>query len=254
MKKNRKPKIVFWDIETSGIVATTWNLYPESISHENMIQDWFMLCVAWKELGGKMQTVSLLDDKKRFKKDCTDDYHVVKTIRDALEDVDILVHQNGDRFDMRMLTTRLMYHNLPPLPKLQTIDTLKEIKRVSRNTSNRLDYIGKWLLGVGKMETPKGTWLKAMNGDEKALKLMLSYNVKDVELLERVYHRTKKYYKTSPHLGALMGKDKNHSCPKCGSTHFDPSHNKIRYTASGNKKIQRQCSKCHSYHTFNITK
>jgi len=247
----KKPKIVYWDVETSGIIASTWNLWPESIPHDNIIQDWFMLSIAWKEEGGVMQSVSLLDDHKRFKKDPTDDYHVIKTMRDVLEDTDILVHQNGDRFDIKMYNTRLIYHGLPPLPKIHTIDTLKEVKKVARNTSNRLDYLGKWLFNVGKMETPKGTWLKAMRGDVKALKLMVEYNKKDVSLLERLYKRLRPYFKSSPHLGAMAGKDKNHSCNKCGSNKFVSGSFKTRHTASGLERVQAQCSSCHSYATFN---
>ena len=79
-----------------------------------------------ERIGSKsVKSVSLLDDPKRFKKDRTDDYHVVKTIRDTLADADMIIHHNGDRFDIRKINARLIYHGLYPLPKLVALDTLK---------------------------------------------------------------------------------------------------------------------------------
>ncbi len=249
-----KPKIVLWDIETSGIITTSWNLYPESISHENMLHDWFIISVAWKELGNKkIHSVSLLDDKKRFAKDNNDDYFVIKTVRDMLEDVDILVHHNGNAFDIKSFNSRLIYHNLPPLPKFQMVDTLREVKKVAKFTSHRLDYLGKILCGDGKEKIESGTWLKAMRGDKSAIDKMVSYNKKDVLVLERVYNRILPYMKSHPSVGAMMGLG-NQTCNKCGSYSFDSGGNKVRYTAAGIPKMQRKCSKCHSYSTYTMPK
>lgn len=242
MTKEGKPKIVLWDIETSGIVATTWNLYPESIPHDNLLQDWFIICGAWKVLGEKdIHAVSVLDNKGRFKKDHTDDYHVIATLRKALEDVDILIHHNGDKFDIKMFNTRLITHGLPPLPNLVTIDTLKEVRKVAKFTSNRLDFLGKVLAGYGKIETPKGTWLKSMNGDAKAIETMVEYNKGDVQVLEDVYLRLAPYMKKHPQIGEKK------ACPVCGSNHTKKKGTRIR--ATGTKVQENQCQECGAYFT-----
>ncbi len=241
-----KPVICYWDIETSGILVSTWNLYPESISHENMLQDWFIICAAWEKTGSKkIQTVSLLDDPKRFKKDHTDDYFVIKALREMLEDVDILIHHNGDRFDLKAFNSRLIYHKLPPLPKFLTIDTLKEVKKVAKFTSHRLDFLGKVLCGQGKQQTPSGTWLRAMKGEVESIKIMLSYNKVDVVVLKKVYEAIKPYMKNPPHMGVMLQKDKNCSCKSCGSTHV--KKNGIRITVAGGKKQELQCQDCGHY-------
>lgn len=248
----KEPKIVLWDIETSGIVATTWNLHPESISHKNMIQDWFIICAAWKELGkDKIETVSVLDNPERLgTKGITNDYHVIKTLRDMLQDVDILVHHNGDKFDIKMFTTRLIYHNLPPLPKLTTVDTLKEVRKVARFTSNRLDFLGHTLAGIGKQETPEGTWLKSMQGDPDAIHTMVEYNKQDVNVLEAVYLKLRPYMKNHPHRGVLEGNEPAHSCPKCGSTNVHKDG--IRLTAAGYKRQEMKCNDCGGYHSTTL--
>lgn len=249
----RKPKIILWDIETSGIVATTWNLYPTVISHHNMLQDWFIICAAWKELGKKtVKTVSVMDDPKRFTKDSTDDYYVIKQLREMLSDVDILIHHNGDKFDIKMFNSRLIYHGLPPLPLLATVDTLKEVKKVSKFTSHRLDFLGTKFFGSGKEDTPPGTWLKAMKGEKKAIRDMVKYNKVDVELLEKLYLKLRPYMKAHPHTGAMLGVDRNGSCPKCGSTSF--KRNGLRFTATGLHKQECQCKECLSYFRLPLVK
>lgn len=231
-------KIVLWDVEVSGIVATTWNLYPESISHENLIDDWFMICVAWKELGKKkIEAVSVLDDPERFKRSHKDDYYVVKTVREMLEDVDILVAHNQP-FDLKMFNSRLIAHSLPPLPKILSVDTLKEVKKVARFTSHRLDFLGKKFTGEGKMHTPSGTWLKAMNGDEEAIKLMVKYNKVDIEVLEEVYNRLLPYMASHPNIA--MPDTLN--CPKCNSNHVIKDG--IRLRASGARYQTYKCKEC----------
>lgn len=245
--KQTEPRVVLWDIETSGIVATTWNLYPESIHHSNMLHDWFIISGAWKELGSsKTHAVSLLDDSKRFNKDHTDDYYVVKALRDMLEGVDILIHHNGDRFDCKAFNARLIYHRLPPLPKLVTVDTLKEVKKIAKFTSNRLDFLGKIFTGQGKEETPPGTWLKAMSGDKTAIKNMVRYNKVDVTKLEEIYLRLRPYIVKHPNIAVLKGGQK-HECPKCGSS--DVFKHSVAATTSGTLTQRMGCKDCKGFHS-----
>ena len=234
---------MFWDIETSLIAATTFTLFPERISHEYILKDWHIISGAWKKQGEKtVHTVSVLDFKK---KKLDDDYEVCKALRAALDGVDILVHHNGDKFDLKKLTARLIYHRLPPLPKILTIDTLKEVKKVAAMTSNRLDYLGKHLVGLGKDDHPADWWFKAYNGDIDIIKKMVSYNKTDVVRLEQVYDILRPYMKNPPHFGVLLGKDKNFSCKSCGSVHV--KKNGIRITVAGGKKQELQCQDCGHY-------
>lgn len=126
------------------------------------------------------------------------------------------------------------------------VDTKKEAKKVAAFTSNKLDYLGKHLLGKGKIHVDFDLWLKVMAGNKKALKEMVEYNKVDVLRLEEVYDRLKPYMKAHPHIGALNGEERNLSCPKCGSTKI--KKNGIRITAAGIKKQECQCKDCGAYH------
>lgn len=247
---SKSPKIILFDIETLPILSTTFSLYPDSIGHDNIISDWSIITICWKELGKPtIYSSSVLDDKEAFKKDVYNDLVVVKKIREVFEDVDILVGHNSKKFDTRKLNTRLIYHGLDPLPSgIHQVDTLQEVRKIAAFSSNRLDYLGKFLLGEGKQEASKGLWQRVFWGDRKAVKEMIDYCKQDVQLLEDIYLKLRPYMKSHPHVGAIGGNDKNYTCPKCGSEYL--TNKSIRYTVAGVKKIQKQCRVCHSYTNF----
>lgn len=239
-------KILIWDIETAPLITAKF-LHDKNpyINHNSIQQDWFIICGAWKFAGDKkVQTVAI--------NKVGDDFEVVKKLREVIASADIVVHHNGDKFDIKSLNTRLIYHNLPPLPQVASVDTLKEVKKIACFSSNKLDYLSKFLLGEGKMHVDFSLWLDILKGNKTALKKMVEYNKVDVIRLEEVYLRLKPYMKTHPHIGVLNGKDRKCSCAKCGSEKL--KRNGIRITAAGLKKQEVQCMNCGSYARIAIEK
>lgn len=212
-----EPKIVLWDIETTHNLVAVFKLFGEDyIPHDNILQERYIVCAAWKTLGEKkVHAVSVLDDRRRFKKDPDDDYHVVKTLHEMLSGADVIVAHNGDQYDIKFTEGRMIYHGLPPLPPVVKIDTLKEARNRFLLNSNRLDYLSKFLGGKGKKDTPKGLWLKVLSHDVAAIKEMVDYNKQDVLELEFVFNKLAPYMAShvNRHLFGETG------CPRCGSTH-----------------------------------
>jgi DNA polymerase III epsilon subunit-like protein len=157
----------------------------------------------------------------------------------------VIVHHNGDKFDLKKLNTRLIIHGLDPLPKIHTVDTLKEVRKVAAFTSNRLDYLAKTLVGAGKTHVDYQLWLDIMKGNKRAVRDMVAYNKVDVIRLEEVYSVLLPYMKSHPHIGAQNGESKDLSCRYCGSTHV--KKNGTKHTAAGLKKQEIQCRDCHGY-------
>lgn len=236
-KEKESPAILIWDIETSPMVVNTWNLYPEAISHDSIIHDWTIICGCWKFVGDKTIKSVEIDTKEP-----RNDFEIVKKLRDIVASADIIVHHYGDAFDLKKLNTRIIYYGLEPLPNIPTVDTKKMAKKIAAFSSNRLDYLSKFLLGVGKIHVDYELWLKIMDGNKAALKEMVAYNKVDVQREEDVYLYLLPYMKGHPHVGAMKGEDRNYSCTNCGST--DVKLNGVRYTAAGLKKQELQCRQC----------
>jgi len=227
-----KPRICFFDVETSKMLARIFSLRADYVHHSNIVKDWYIICAAWK-IGNKVDAVAM--------NKVGDDKNVCKTLRNVLAGVDVIIGHNSDRFDIKKLNTRLIYHGIDPLPKIPTVDTLKEVRKIAAFTSNRLDYLHKFLGGKGKMSTPSGLWDQVMDGDKQALKDMVAYNKNDVVILEDVYKRLLPYMKSHPNIA--MPNTEN--CPKCGSDHTVKA--KPRITASGIRYQQHQCKNCGGY-------
>lgn len=241
----KSPKIITFDLETSPIVATTWGIYQQFLGVNNIVKDWFIISGAWKELGkDKVHSVQI---SKPY-----DDYKVVKKLRDVLATADIIIGQNCDQFDMKKLNARMIFHGIEPLPHIPTIDTKKEAKKIAAFTSNKLEYLGKHLVGAGKIKTDYQLWLDVMNGSKSALKEMVEYNKIDVVRNEEVYLILKPYMKNHPHIGVLNGLSKFHSCNNCGGVHL--KRNGIRPTKAGILKQEVQCKDCGAYHRIPINK
>lgn len=242
--KNNKPKILFWDVETSLIVATTFSLRPDYLPYDGILEDWTIISGAWK-WAGEETTHHVAVTKYG------NDKVVCKKLREVLLQADIIVHHNGDKFDLKKLNARLIYHGLEPLPKLVTVDTLKHVKKIAQFTSNSLNYLGVHLLKEGKVRTSEGLWMKVRTGDKDALKEMIIYNIGDVIVLEKIYNRLRPYMQNHPHVGLLTKDGSKSDCPKCGSVDLQ----KRGIAVTSQTRYQRlQCRQCGSWHQTTITK
>lgn len=248
----REPKILIWDIETSHTVAAIFSLYQDGIPATNVLEEWYIICAAWKWLGeSKTSAVSVLDDSRRFLVDPNDDYHVVKTLYDVLSEADAIVHHYGDNFDIKKLNTRLAYHGFGPLPPIIQIDTYKICKSKFKFLSNKLDYVGRYFKLGGKVATSPGLWLQCLQGNRKAIKEMVAYNKQDVDLLEKVYLKLAPYAPAKLNMNHFYGDEDDPVCPKCGGAHLQSRG--YRYTVLS-KYRRFQCQECGSWSSRIISK
>jgi len=237
-----EPRVLLYDLETSLETVTVFSLkYNDFIPPESIITERHIISVSYKWLGeNKVHAISVLDDPKRFAKDIHDDQYVVKEFYKVLCEADVIVAHNGDNFDNRYLRTRLLYHGLPPLPPITSIDTYKIAKSTLLFNSNKLDYIGNFL-GVGrKKPTTSGLWMRAFNGDKRAIEEMVDYNKQDVRLLERVFLKLRPYMPNYVSRELFGGT----GCPRCGSKHVQSRG----YHRALTRTYQRfQCQKCYGW-------
>lgn len=215
-----EPKIVLWDIETTHNLAAIFRLFEDYTSHENIIQERYIVSASWKELGSKaVHAVSTLDNPRLYKADPHNDRFVVETLHKVLSEADVIIAHNGDAYDSKFVEGRMLFHGLPPLPPITSIDTLKVAKSRLLLNSNKLDYLARYLGFGKKVKTDNQLWLDVLKGGEAArtaIKKMVVYNKHDVVLLEKVFLKLRPY--CANHINrALFGG--TNGCPRCGSTH-----------------------------------
>jgi DNA polymerase elongation subunit (family B)/DNA-directed RNA polymerase subunit RPC12/RpoP len=204
-------RILTLDIETSPNEAYTFGMWNVNIGHKMLMEPTYMLSFAAKFLG----------EKEMFFKTCYDeDMHDV--LYDLLADADAVVTYNGDKFDMKHINREFIERGYGPPRPLASIDLIKTVRGRFNFPSNRLDYVCSVLLGENKLETGGfDLWPAFMKGDEKAIKTMRRYNIKDVRLTERLYKYLIPWIKNHPHVGRIATEiddaDTVYQCPSCGS-------------------------------------
>jgi len=235
---------LFFDIETSPMVVYSWRVgWKINIHTDNIIKDWKVICISYKwENEDKVHNLTW--DKNQCDKKMLQDFIKIANTSDEM------IAHNGDRFDIKKIRTRCIFHRIPMFPSYRTLDTLKKAKSGFNFNSNRLDYIAKFL-GVGAKLEHEGfkMWVKCMEGDKQALKDMVEYCDMDIIVLEDVYLAMQNYIKNNTHTGVHNDKLKA-SCPTCGSE--DVSLVKNNFTALGTIKRQLECNTCnYEYNTSN---
>jgi len=228
----KEMKILLWDIETSKMLVRTFSLYPESISHEDIVKDWHIISIAYKWAGEDEVHVITKSGKDN-------DRGLVRKMHKVISQADLLVHHNGNKFDMPKFMSKVIEYNLPPLPKIPMYDTLKAARKTAFS-SRRLDYLLDKLVDDRKLDNPKGLWNRATDGDKEAVAQMAKYNKHDVVLLEELYNILKPY-NLIPHPNSNVYNNTSDACPHCGSVELI----KRGYNMTRIGKYQRyQCTNC----------
>lgn len=218
VQKKRLPKILILDIETSPLKAYVFQtqVWKAQISPDKVISEWFMLTWSAKWLFSDEVMSEKLTRKETL---AEDDSRIVQRIWKLLDEADIVIAHNGDRFDVPNMNVRFVINGLKPPTPYYPIDTYKVAKRQFGFTHNSLNALAKVFGFEPKIDVSFALWEKAVNGDKKALADMEIYNRQDVILLEDVYLKLRPWIKGHPNVGLFI--DSNEAiCPACGSKHL----------------------------------
>lgn len=214
-----KQRILLFDLEVAPIDAWIWSLWAEPKSASYIKEDWYLLCWSAAWLDEEYVMYDSLNLHKRYKSNKEDDRIIVESLWKLLDEADIVIAHNGKKFDVRKINTRFIAHGMKPPSSYKVVDTLTIARSRFGFTSNRLDYLGEYL-GVGrKLETGGFDKLHKPIIEKKCKKtwkLMIDYNIQDIELLEKVYRKLAPWAKNHPN--AFIHVDSIYPlCPVCGS-------------------------------------
>lgn len=180
-------RILYFDIEVSPNLVFSWGIGNKvNLGIETIVQERAIICVCWKWADEK-EVHSLEWNKGDDRKLCIE---FAKVINSA----DVVIGQNSDAFDIKWFRTRCLFHDIPLRPKFQSIDTLKLAKAGFKFNSNKLDYMGKFLVGAGKTSTGFDLWKDiVLHNNKEAMSKMVNYCKNDVLVLEAVYRELSSY-------------------------------------------------------------
>lgn len=250
-KDNSGPNILIYDIETAPMLSYVWGLYDQNIGLNQIEKDWHILAWAAKWLTSKDGTTygpskKIMYMDQRNEKNIENDKKLLRGIWKLLDKADIVVTQNGKKFDEKRLNARFILNEMQPPSSYKHIDTLQIARSRFDFTSKKLAYMSDKLntkykkLSHGKYPGFE-LWRACLKGDKAAWKEMEEYNRYDVLSLEELYLTLQPWARGANHVNFDLYRDTEEVTCACGSTDF--RKNGYAYTSMG--KFQRYaCKKC----------
>jgi hypothetical protein len=236
------PKVLVLDIETAPLEALVWGLFDQNVALNQITKDRSLLSVAFKWLGeSKVSYVGTGGQR-----DVRDDKRVAKAAWKAMDEADIIVTQNGKKFDEPILKGRFLIHGLGAPSPYKHIDTYQLAKKMGF-PSNKLEYLTKTLAPqMAKSDHAKfpgmKLWTECLKGNKAAWKEMEAYNKRDVVGTEAVYLKLRPFGNGGVNFDLYRSSDAP-TC-HCGSTHFNKRG--FAFTPTGKYQIY-QCKECGAY-------
>lgn len=210
-------RIATADIETLPIQAYVWSLFQEPRALDRVVKDWAIFSGAFKWLGGKK--VHYMDTQP--KDDCRDDYDLVYWLCEMLDEADIVVGHNMQKFDIRKIRARALQHGIPPFREPEVVDTMLMAREIGAFTSNKLEYLSGALTDSKKSLHAKypgfALWDAVMKGEAAAWREVKDYNKQDIRSTEALYLRLRPWARRHPNMSHYFD-DEIMRCPRCGSS------------------------------------
>lgn len=210
-------RILLLDSENAPNFAATWGIHEQSLRYADIEQEWFFISLQWQFLEDKkVSHISVINDVKRFIKDHTDDYIVVKKAHELLQECDVVVGHHIKGHDLKKLEAKFIEHKLPPIDMPYIVDTLQWAKKFGF-TSRKLGDLCSKLGLIEKLDHEPGIFKLAGRGDVKAIRKIVKYGIGDIPTLKALYLRLRPYMRNHPNQNKFK---KYPCCPSCGGARF----------------------------------
>jgi hypothetical protein len=197
---DRELKTLIFDMELSYSLYFAFPSNKPQFLHSSQLHtSAYVPCFSWKwEHQHRAHAMSVLDDKKQFKNDYMNDYALAVKLHSLMDEADIIVAHNADRFDIKQANTLFIKHGLGPISEYKSVDTLKVVKKYFAFEGNSLQALCDRFEIECKGEKP--CWKKLTLGDPKEIKKTAKYCLQDTYALEGVLHHIRPYIKRYPTL------------------------------------------------------
>lgn len=202
------PKVLYLDIETKPIKAWIWGTFNQNIPLNMIIEDWSVLSWSAKWANSSESEIIYKDNRSKKGDKLMNDKQLLKPLWKLMDEADIIIGQNSDRFDLPKLNARFIENGLGCPSEFQTIDTWKMASSKFGFTSNKLEYMSKKLNKKYKKQDHREfsgfeLWDQCIKGNKKAWSCMEKYNKYDVLALEELFLGLSEYVKNEKIASAL---------------------------------------------------
>jgi len=175
----KREKTGFLDIETSALRAD-WGI---------IITYAILDYTTGKVLSRAITMKELMSDKL--------DKQVVTELIKDIDKFDRIITYYGTRFDVPFIRTRAVHHGMKFLPFGAVIhnDAYYMVRNRFLLSRNRLENAEETLIKGKKQKTRwlHQHWIRALQGNKASLDYILDHNIKDVQILKKVYNKVIDY-------------------------------------------------------------
>jgi hypothetical protein len=225
-------KVLHLDIECSPILVHAWSLRDLHVGLNQIISDPEIIGVGYKWDDKPSRYASKWDEGGRL--------GMLEQTHALLDEADVLVHYNGQSFDVPWMNGELAREGFTPPAPFKNIDLYKVVRKNFRLPSYKLDYVAGVFLGEHKLPTGgHQLWVDCMNGDENARRKMARYCRRDVDLLPRLLEKLRPWLPNTINFALYNGEEL--ACQKCGGV--DLESRGTAYTAT-RAYPQYRCRDC----------
>ncbi len=241
-EKKKGPRIVTIDIETAPLQSYHWGLFDQNVGLEFIQDEWTILSFSAKWLGE--DKVIYMDTGGKGVGKVRDDRKLLEALWDILNEADIVVGQNVQKFDIKKINSRMLMLGMKPYSPVRIIDTMLVAKRHFAFTSNKLKWMSKYLTNAKKDDHKEfpgfELWSECLKDNKKAWAEMKKYNCLDTIATEELYLKMLPWIASHPNMSAYNDGLEN-ECPKCASKKLQKRGVSVTQTGS----FQRfQCQGC----------
>lgn len=214
------PRVLVFDIETFPMEVRIWSLGEQRVTIDQIVKDWSVASWAAKWLNAPASSMMYMDT--RCNKDVRFDKNILIPLWKLLNEADIVITQNGQRFDSKKLNARFIEHGMPPPKPYKHLDTYKIAKGVAEFTSHKLEYLTeklntKYKKLKHKKYPGRSLWDQCLVGNMDAWYEMKRYNIHDVLSTEELYTKLRAWApQTMPK--PYIGGNVLLRCDICGET------------------------------------
>lgn len=251
IKNVKLPKILVLDIETSTTLSEHFGTFKVNIGLDAIRRDWCVL--SWAAKWWDCDEVEYMDIRKQFDGTAEsilrepDDKSLLTRMWELLNEADIVVSQNGVKFDIRKLNSRMVMQGMKPYSPVKHIDTLLIAKKHFGFTSNKLSYMtDKLCKKYKKLDHSKFAgqklWLECIIGNSEAWDELEEYNCYDVLSLQELAGILAPWSNSLPNLD-LYHETQDNIC-LCGNDTWE--HAGFSYTGLSKFNVHK-CTNC-GYH------